>query len=136
MTLVSAQTFYLRSCLRMLTKLFLPKVPSGVEPKDFNIKEQEHVFNNAHGGLQAILELVPTTPKFLLPVLSDHFPYIKKHKIFQTSYIKNLLHITHYLPSLRKEILECVVNHVTKIDVSTDIIQHIRLFDLDSKVSG
>ncbi|KAK3717338.1 hypothetical protein QZH41_011569, partial [Actinostola sp. cb2023] len=97
-------------------------IPKGIEPQDVDITEQERVFTRAHSGLQAILELVPTTPKFLLPVLADFFPYIKKHKIYQTSYLKNLLHITQYLPLLREEILECVINHITKIDVSKGYI--------------
>ncbi|XP_031574180.1 RNA polymerase I-specific transcription initiation factor RRN3-like [Actinia tenebrosa] len=117
MSLVSAQTYYLRACLRMLTKLFLPTIPKGVDPEDVNMEKQQNIFNHAHDGLQAILEIVPTTPKFLLPILSDNLPYFKKHSIYQTSYVKNLLHITQYLPSIQQDVLECVINHVTRIDV-------------------
>ncbi|XP_048575855.1 RNA polymerase I-specific transcription initiation factor RRN3 [Nematostella vectensis] len=115
--LVSAQTYYLRACLKMLIKHFMPNVPKGKTAEDLIKEEQEQAFANTHDALQAVLDVVPMTPKFLLPVLSECFPYIKRHQVFQTSYVSNTLQVTWYIPTLRGEILELVINHITKIDV-------------------
>ncbi|EDO47992.1 predicted protein [Nematostella vectensis] len=114
--LVSAQTYYLRACLKMLIKHFMPNVPKGKTAEDLIKEEQEQAFANTHDALQAVLDVVPMTPKFLLPVLSECFPYIKRHQVFQTSYVSNTLQVTWYIPTLRGEILELVINHITKID--------------------
>lgn len=114
-SLLSAQTYYLRACLRMIVKLFLPGIA-----KDFEIVDSEELekkFSNAHEALQAVVEVVPAAPQFLIPVLSENFPYMKKPTVFQASYVKNLLRISKYLPSLRLKILELVIDNLIKIDV-------------------
>lgn len=109
-SLVSAQTYYLRACLRMVVKLFLPGISEDPE-------ELEKQFFNAHEALQAVVGVVPAAPQFVIPLLSENFPYMRKRTIFQDSYVKNLLEISKYLPSLRERILELVIDNLIKIDV-------------------
>ncbi|XP_020632916.1 RNA polymerase I-specific transcription initiation factor RRN3-like isoform X2 [Orbicella faveolata] len=116
-SLVSAQTYYLRACLRMIVKLFLPGVSKDGHLKTGDSEDLDKVFCHAHEALQAVLEVVPAVPQFLIPVLSENFPYMKKPTIFQASYVKNLLQITKYLPDLRSKILELVIHNLITIDV-------------------
>lgn len=114
-SLVSAQTYYLRACLRMIVKLFLPD--NSKDPEQVDSEELERKFSNAHEALHAVVEVVPATSQFLIPVLSENFPYMKKDTIFQASYVKNLLEVSKYLPILRAGILELVIDNLIKIDV-------------------
>ncbi|KAJ7386292.1 DNA independent RNA polymerase I transcription factor [Desmophyllum pertusum] len=116
-SLLSAQTYYLRACLRMIVKLFLPGISKDAHLKTADSQDLEKISCNAHEALQAVFEVVPAVPQFLIPVLSENFPYMKKPTIFQESYVKNLLQITKYLPNLRSKILELVIDNLTKIDV-------------------
>lgn len=116
-SLVSAQTYYLRACLRMIVKLFLPGVSKDGHLKTEDSEDLDKKFCHAHEALQAVLEVVPVVPQFLIPVLSENFPYMKKPTIFQASYVKNLLQITKYLPDLRSKILELVIDNLITIDV-------------------
>lgn len=52
-----------------------------------------------------------------MPLLSHCFPYLTKDTFTQECYVKNLLQIPDYIPSLRQKILELVVDRMTKLDV-------------------
>lgn len=117
-SLVSAQTYYLRACLHMIVKLFIPSISWDVQIRRADSEVSEKIFCNAHEALHAIHEVVPALPQFLIPVLSENFPFVGKPIIFQESYIKNLLQATKYLHSLRANILELIIDNLTKIDVA------------------
>ncbi|KAL9957553.1 hypothetical protein ACROYT_G039195 [Oculina patagonica] len=116
-SLVSAQTYYLRACLRMIVKLFIPGISKEAHLKTADSEDLDKMFCNAHEALEAVLEVVPAVPQFLIPVLSENFPYMKKPTIFQASYVKNLLQVTKYLPKLRSKIMELIIDNLIKIDV-------------------
>uniref|UniRef100_UPI00358DDFD9 RNA polymerase I-specific transcription initiation factor RRN3 isoform X2 n=1 Tax=Myxine glutinosa TaxID=7769 RepID=UPI00358DDFD9 len=102
--LVSAQTIYLRSCLKMLVSNFTGHVKSG--------------FDICHRGIQFIIRLVPLTPTFLMPILVEKFPFVAKSARTQECYLHNLLQVTTYLPALRKDILLLLLEKLLKLDVS------------------
>lgn len=58
------------------------------------------------------------TPKVLIPLLSELFPFFNKDVYIQECYVKNLLQITHYLPNMRQKIMEIVIERLIKFDVS------------------
>ncbi|XP_071963666.1 RNA polymerase I-specific transcription initiation factor RRN3-like [Antedon mediterranea] len=118
--LVSAQTVYLRSVLKMLLRKFL----ISPEPKDENEedknkrKENETTcFRHVHTSLQMIIKIVPMTPQFLMPVTSDCFPFMRKDVYIQECFVKNLLIVTQYVPRLRQKILELIIEKMILIDV-------------------
>uniref|UniRef100_A0A4W3HX03 RRN3 homolog, RNA polymerase I transcription factor n=1 Tax=Callorhinchus milii TaxID=7868 RepID=A0A4W3HX03_CALMI len=102
--LVSAQTFYLRACLRMVVSNFVPGRiiirENGVDISDSDDDDESK------------------TPQFLMPILVEKFPFIKKSGRTLECYVHNLLRITVYFPSLRPEILELIVEKFLKLDVS------------------
>lgn len=126
LNLVSAHTYYLRAGLRMLVKHFmcylLPVKPQCDVQHNVTIDEslkQKHdlMFVNVHLVLKAITQIVPMTPKVLIPLLSELFPFFNKDVYIQECYVKNLLQITHYLPNMRQKIMEIVIERLIKFDV-------------------
>uniref|UniRef100_A0A803T5P8 RRN3 homolog, RNA polymerase I transcription factor n=1 Tax=Anolis carolinensis TaxID=28377 RepID=A0A803T5P8_ANOCA len=106
--LVSAQTIYLRPCLAMIVSHFIPREFFYV-PASFDI---------CHRALQTIVKYVPLTPQFLMPVLVEKFPFINKSERTLQCYVHNMLRISGYIPVLRYDILELVIERILKMDVS------------------
>lgn len=126
LNLVSAHTYYLRAGLRMLVKHFMcyllpvkPKcdVQHNVTIEDSLKQKHDLMFVNVHLVLKAITQIVPMTPKVLIPLLSELFPFFNKDVYIQECYVKNLLQITHYLPNMRQKIMEIVIERLIKFDV-------------------
>ncbi|XP_042294289.1 RNA polymerase I-specific transcription initiation factor RRN3 [Sceloporus undulatus] len=121
--LVSAQTIYLRPCLAMIVLHFIPpritirenNVDISDSDDDENVPEG---FNTCHRALQTIVKYVPLTPQFLMPVLAEKFPFINKSESTLQFYVHNVLRITGYIPVLRCDILELVIERLLKMDVS------------------
>uniref|UniRef100_A0A0K8RVF5 RNA polymerase I-specific transcription initiation factor RRN3 n=1 Tax=Crotalus horridus TaxID=35024 RepID=A0A0K8RVF5_CROHD len=121
--LVSAQTIYLRPCLAMIVSHFVPPriiirendVDISDSDDDENVVES---FTTCHRALQTIVKYVPLTPQFLMPVLAEKFPFINKSERTLQCYLHNVLRISVYIPALRRDILELVVEKLLKIDVS------------------
>ncbi|XP_019395692.1 PREDICTED: RNA polymerase I-specific transcription initiation factor RRN3 [Crocodylus porosus] len=123
--LVSAQSIYLRPCLRMIVSHFVPTQvivrEDGVDFSDSDDDEENLSgnFKACHRALQTVARYVPLTPLFLLPILVENFPFINKSESTLEYYVHNLLRITVYLPTLRLGILELIVEKLLKLDVST-----------------
>ncbi|XP_053219993.1 RNA polymerase I-specific transcription initiation factor RRN3 [Podarcis raffonei] len=121
--LVSAQTIYLRPCLAMIVSHFVPPRIT-IQENDVEISDSdddENVtegFDTCHRALQTIAKYVPLTPQFLMPVLVDKFPFVNKSERTLQCYVHNMLRISGYIPALRHDILELVIERVLKIDVS------------------
>ena len=115
--LVSSQTYYLHACLRMLIKNFSPCVPQGSTVDDIDLNVQQKRFHNTHKALQAVVEIVPTAPTYLLPVIVQNYPYLKKSLLHHEFYVKNLLELLECTPSLREQILEVICSQFLRIDV-------------------
>ncbi|XP_061455732.1 RNA polymerase I-specific transcription initiation factor RRN3 isoform X1 [Rhineura floridana] len=121
--LVSAQTIYLRPCLAMIVSHFVPPRIT-IRENDVDVSDSddgENVsegFNTCHRALQTIAKYVPLTPQFLMSVLVEKFPYVNKSERTLQCYVHNVLRISGYIPTLRHDILELVIERVLKVDVS------------------
>ncbi|NWR69588.1 RRN3 factor, partial [Centropus unirufus] len=123
--LVSAQTVHLRPCLRMIVSHFVPSRIT-IREDDVDISDSDdddenisNNFNTCHRALQAVARYVPSTPQFLMPILVENFPFINKSERTLECYVHNLLRVTMYLPTLRLQILELIIEKLLKLDVST-----------------
>ncbi|XP_033121712.1 RNA polymerase I-specific transcription initiation factor RRN3-like isoform X1 [Anneissia japonica] len=118
--LVSAQTLYLRLVLKMLIKKFLLNYKPMDETDEAKMKRmasESACFRHVHTTLQIIIKIVPMTPQFLMPALSDCFPFMRKDVYVQECYVKNLLVLTQYVPRLRQKILELIIEKLILLDV-------------------
>uniref|UniRef100_A0A667YCW2 RRN3 homolog, RNA polymerase I transcription factor n=1 Tax=Myripristis murdjan TaxID=586833 RepID=A0A667YCW2_9TELE len=108
--LVSAQTVYLCACLRMVVSHFIPS--------RFPLLPERGNFDRCHQALQVIARYVPSTSRFLMPILHEKFPFVQKSSRTLECYVHNLLRVTVYIPSIRREVLEVIIGKMLKLDVS------------------
>ncbi|XP_036135409.1 RNA polymerase I-specific transcription initiation factor RRN3 isoform X2 [Molossus molossus] len=122
--LVSAQTVFLRPCLSMIASHFVPPrvvIKEGdvdVSDSDDEDDNLPATFDTCHRALQIIARYVPSTPWFLMPILVEKFPFVRKSERTLECYVHNLLRISVYFPTLRHEILELVIEKLLKLDVN------------------
>uniref|UniRef100_A0A8C2CP67 RRN3 homolog, RNA polymerase I transcription factor n=1 Tax=Cyprinus carpio TaxID=7962 RepID=A0A8C2CP67_CYPCA len=122
--LVSAQTVYLRACLRMVVTNFAPKrirIQEGnvdISDSDDEDENLPRTFDHCHQALQLIARYVPSTSRFLMPILSDKFPFVQKSSRTLECYVHNLLRVSVYIPDLRRDILELIISKMLTLDVS------------------
>ncbi|XP_037648195.1 RNA polymerase I-specific transcription initiation factor RRN3 [Sebastes umbrosus] len=122
--LVSAQTVYLCACLKMVVSHFTPKrvtiCEGGVDISDSDDEDENlpRNFNQCHQALQLITRYVPSTSRFLMPILQENFPFVQKSSRTLECYVHNLLRVTTYIPSIRRDILEVIIGRMLKLDVS------------------
>ncbi|XP_028268436.1 RNA polymerase I-specific transcription initiation factor RRN3 [Parambassis ranga] len=122
--LVSAQTVYLCTCLKMVVSHFTPKrvtiCEGGVDISDSDDEDENLAknFDQCHQALQLIIRYVPSTSRFLMPILHENFPFIQKSSSTLECYVHNLLRVTVYIPSIRRDILELIIGKMLKLDVS------------------
>ncbi|KAK3769160.1 hypothetical protein RRG08_014023 [Elysia crispata] len=115
LNLVSAHVSYLRPCVRMLVKRFIPEEVN----KDSSVPGPELDTSHIHSLLKSLSAIVPMMIEVLPKVLEDLFPYINKSIRVFDHYTRNLLNISLYLPSLRMGIFELVISNMLKLDVRT-----------------
>ncbi|TWW69258.1 RNA polymerase I-specific transcription initiation factor RRN3 [Takifugu flavidus] len=124
--LVSAQTVYLCACLKMVVTYFTPmRVRICVEGVNISDSEDEDEYENlsrnfdqCHKALQLIAKYVPSTSHFLMPVFQENFPFIQKSSRTLECYVHNLLRVSVYIPSIRRDILELIIGKMLQLDVS------------------
>ncbi|XP_004408979.1 PREDICTED: RNA polymerase I-specific transcription initiation factor RRN3 isoform X1 [Odobenus rosmarus divergens] len=122
--LVSAQTVFLRPCLSMIVSHFVPPrvvIKEGDVDVSDSDDEDDNLpanFDTCHRALQIIARYVPSTPWFLMPILVEKFPFVRKSERTLECYVHNLLRISVYFPTLRHEILELVIEKLLKLDVN------------------
>ncbi|XP_029293207.1 RNA polymerase I-specific transcription initiation factor RRN3 [Cottoperca gobio] len=122
--LVSAQTVYLCACLKMVVSHFTPKrvtvCEEGVDISDSDDEDENlpRNFDQCHQALQLITRYVPSTSRFLVPILQENFPFVQKSSRTLECYVHNLLRLTMYIPSIRRDVLELIVGKMLKLDVS------------------
>ncbi|XP_061555740.1 RNA polymerase I-specific transcription initiation factor RRN3 isoform X1 [Phycodurus eques] len=122
--LVSAQTVFLCACLKMVVSHFSPKrvtiCEEGVDFSDSDDEDQNlpRNFNQCHQALQLITRYVPSTSHFLVPILQNSFPFVQTSSRTQECYVHNLLKVTVYIPTIRRDILEIIIGQMLKLDVN------------------
>ncbi|XP_064405680.1 RNA polymerase I-specific transcription initiation factor RRN3-like [Halichondria panicea] len=103
--LISAQTFYLKSTLTsLLQQLWIPTNPASVSC-------------NIHQAMDTILQLVPTAPSVLMPLLTKNYPFKGRGPDIQEVALKNVLYLTTYCPALRDGVWELIFHQMLSIDV-------------------
>ncbi|XP_033969633.1 RNA polymerase I-specific transcription initiation factor RRN3 [Trematomus bernacchii] len=122
--LVSAQTVYLCACLKMVVSHFSPKrvtiCEGGVDISDSDDDDENlpRNFDQCHQALQLITRYVPSTSRFLMPILQENFPFVQKSSRTLECYVHNLLRLSMYIPALRRDVLELIIGKMLKLDVS------------------
>uniref|UniRef100_A0A8C7IP35 RRN3 homolog, RNA polymerase I transcription factor n=1 Tax=Oncorhynchus kisutch TaxID=8019 RepID=A0A8C7IP35_ONCKI len=143
--LVSAQTVYLRACLKMVVSNFKPSeflsVCVDILITQYGYFEDVLSFDQCHQALQLIGRYVPSTSCFLMPILIENFPFVQKSSRTLECYVHNLLRVAVYIPSLRRDVLELIISRMLKLDVSNTVQQELKgeqeeegLFDMDEDV--
>ncbi|TIC12419.1 RNA polymerase I-specific transcription initiation factor RRN3 [Wallemia mellicola] len=132
--LVSAHPGYIKLLLGKLIKGFTHQANSKALEKlseeDKNNLKRRTVFDRSHNLLIKLLDLVPTLPSLLQPILIRHFPHKRENKVQQVTYMKNLLSIINYCPALSDEIFGLIVDRTIQIDVEIQV----ELEDLDDEL--
>ncbi|XP_004604384.1 RNA polymerase I-specific transcription initiation factor RRN3 [Sorex araneus] len=122
--LVSAQTVFLRPCLSMIASHLVPPrvvIKEGDVDVSDSDDEDENLpanFDTCHKALQIVARYVPSAPWFLMPILVEKFPFVRKSERTLECYVHNLLRISVYFPTLRHDILELVIEKLLKLDVN------------------
>uniref|UniRef100_A0A673VSK7 RRN3 homolog, RNA polymerase I transcription factor n=1 Tax=Salmo trutta TaxID=8032 RepID=A0A673VSK7_SALTR len=110
--LVSAQTVYLRACLKM--------VVSNFTPSEF-LSVCVDILITQYGYFEDVLFFLPfqrDTSRFLMPILTENFPFVQKSSRTLECYVHNLLRVAVYIPSLQRHVLELIISRMLKLDVS------------------
>uniref|UniRef100_A0AAR2IP17 RRN3 homolog, RNA polymerase I transcription factor n=1 Tax=Pygocentrus nattereri TaxID=42514 RepID=A0AAR2IP17_PYGNA len=103
--LISAQTVYLRPCLKTLVSSFTPSESVPICNSCFSHLDLPRIFDLCHQALQMIARYVPSLMRFV-------------HVCVQECYVHNLLRIVVYMPALRRDVLELVISKMLMLDVS------------------
>ncbi|TRY93235.1 hypothetical protein DNTS_014372 [Danionella cerebrum] len=123
-SLVSAQTVYLRACLKMVVTNFVPKrikIQEGnLEFSDSDDEDENlpRTFDQCHQALNLIARFVPSTSRFLMTILAENFPFVQKSSRTLECYTHNLLRVSVSIPELRRDILELIITKMLTLDVS------------------
>ncbi|KAI5465984.1 RNA polymerase I-specific transcription initiation factor RRN3 [Mariannaea sp. PMI_226] len=130
--LVSAQGSYLSPVLSMMVEKFSDTRPSVWCVPDFPEVSRETMRDRLHSTLQYLLQMFPSAMPVLETLLGTKFPFPDESMRVHMAYIDNLLRIKNYVPVLRDEILDLIINRVVKIDSQ----MQVDLEDLDDDVTA
>lgn len=114
LNVVTAHPSFLKQVLAMVLKIFYTVYDASDGPSETETK----YFQNGHKLLYNILKLVPLSENPLCILLAEKFPYMKHPTKMLLCYVKNLFHLSSYLPSKRLIILECIIEKLIHIDVN------------------
>lgn len=130
--LVSAQGSYLLPVLSMMVEKFSDTRSSVWCVPDFPEVSRETMRNRLHSTLQYLLQMFPSAVAVLENLISAKFPFPDDSMRVHMAYIHNLLRIKDYVPALRDEVLDLIINRVVKIDSQ----MQVDLEDLDDDVTA
>lgn len=82
---------------------------------------RRQLYERVHGFLEALLQLVPTLPSTLQPLLIQHFPHKRERTLTQVLYMRNLLHMSEYCEALTEPVWAAVVDHALQVDVAIQV---------------
>jgi len=130
--LVSAQGSYLVPVLSTMVEKFRDTSSSAWSVPDFPEVSRETMRERLHSSIRYLLQMFPSAAAVLENLLSAKFPFPDESVRIHMAYIHNLLHVKDYVPDLRDEILDLILNRVVKIDSQ----MQVDLEDLDDDVTA
>lgn len=125
--LVTSNPVHLLQILNSMVLHFLPF--SSADISISLIVPQENIFHVIHYTIQKIFELIPLSCSSMPTLLASHYPYVTKDAEVMEWYVKNLLFMTTYQPSLRLPILELILSKAGKFDTLTSRVKILELED-------
>ncbi|KAF9360507.1 hypothetical protein BGX26_009055 [Mortierella sp. AD094] len=129
---VSAHAFYVVPVQSMLVKKLTTRhKPSTLENALAISRERQ--YDRVHQALKYILDLIPTGPTSLFPLLAAEFPHKRESIHAHITYVKNILRVLDYIPVLRTQILSVVIDRIIQIDVEIQV-ELEELEDSDTEV--
>lgn len=129
--LVSAQGSYLGIVLSVLVERFRESRPSAWCVPDFPEVSRDMMRERLHSTLHYLLQMFPSAVPVLESLLSSKFPFPDDSMQIHMAYIHNLLLVKDYVPDLRDDILDMILNRVVKIDSQ----MQVDLEDMDDDIT-
>ncbi|KAF7555640.1 hypothetical protein G7046_g6503 [Stylonectria norvegica] len=130
--LVSAQGSYLLPVLSMMVEKFADTRPSVWCVPDFPEVSRDVMRDRLHSTMQYLLQIFPASIPVLENLLNTKFPFPDESMRVHMAYIHNLLRVKNYIPVLRDEVLDLIINRLVKIDSQ----MQVDLEDLDDDVTA
>mmetsp|Transcript_40534 Transcript_40534/g.116519 ORF Transcript_40534/g.116519 Transcript_40534/m.116519 type:complete len:781 (-) Transcript_40534:774-3116(-) len=110
LNLVSARTVHLIPALTAIWKILCG-----------NLFMAEDLQHRIHSMLNTMLRLVPKARSDMFPIIAARFPYWKSYKHSLEWHCMQTFIVLDYLPSMRKQVLEMIVDKCLEIDVNINI---------------
>lgn len=79
------------------------------------------IYDRQHALLEHLLNLVPTLPSSLAPLLVRNFPHKRQPQAAHVAYIRNLLRVTEYCGELSERVLGLIVDRALMVDVEIQV---------------
>ncbi|KAG1760701.1 RNA polymerase I-specific transcription initiation factor RRN3 [Suillus occidentalis] len=79
------------------------------------------IYDRQHALLEHLLNLVPTLPSSLAPLLVRNFPHKRQPQAAHVAYIQNLLRVTEYCGELSERVLGLIVDRALMVDVEIQV---------------
>ncbi|KAG0347858.1 hypothetical protein BG004_006731 [Podila humilis] len=127
---VSAQAVYVVPVQCMLVKKLVHRHRSSSLDTHITFTQQ---YMRVHQALKYILDLIPTGPTSLFPLLVAEFPHKRESIRTHATFVKNILNILDYAPILCEQILSIIIDRIIKIDVEIQV-ELEELEDSDTEV--
>eukprot|EP00026_Physarum_polycephalum_P006076 Phypoly_transcript_06117.p1 GENE.Phypoly_transcript_06117~~Phypoly_transcript_06117.p1 ORF type:complete len:564 (-),score=86.10 Phypoly_transcript_06117:62-1753(-) len=112
--LVTYNGCYLPSCFQILVQGFIPKLNRN---SDFDLELSDKVSHLIHETLRKIVTLIPLSLPILGSALKERFPHKRNNSEEMFAYLKNLLLVSYYAPSLIESLITTAVDRLIQIDV-------------------
>jgi RNA polymerase I-specific transcription initiation factor RRN3 len=84
----------------------------------------DEIHDTVHRTLARIVRLMPASCSRLFPLLVDNFPHKRFDALTHQVYLKNLLRISEYIPSVRDRVLTAIVERIIHVDVEVELRQN------------
>eukprot|EP00002_Diphylleia_rotans_P028018 TRINITY_DN5648_c0_g2_i1.p1 TRINITY_DN5648_c0_g2~~TRINITY_DN5648_c0_g2_i1.p1 ORF type:complete len:657 (+),score=134.53 TRINITY_DN5648_c0_g2_i1:52-2022(+) len=118
--LVCAHSIHLKTCIEALVKRFLPFQADGDDDDDEeqpgpveSIVVQDKILE----CLQLLITIVPTGNALVFPAIEETFPHRRLDSTTHNFFVRNLLSLISYIPSLETRIFGLLVERMMLIDV-------------------
>jgi RNA polymerase I-specific transcription initiation factor RRN3 len=80
------------------------------------------LYSRYHNLIRHLLELIPTLPTVLQPILLKHFPWKKESEVEYVTYIRNVLDVVEYCSEVSGKVWEGVTDRLIRLDVRAAIL--------------